>query len=290
MLWFKAARTKNIPLSGPILCAKASKLAADLGHEKFEASNGWLSRFKDRHQIVFRVISGESANVNQESVDTWHSNLQAEILMNHSPENIFNADETGLFFQALPSKSLVIKGDSCSGGKESKNRLTVLVCANMTGTTKLPLLVIGKSAKPRCFKNVKSLPCEYKANKSAWMTSELFLQWLQSVNARFRREKRHIAMIVDNAPCHPRPSFSLSNVTLYFLPPNTTSITQPMDQGVIRCIKERYRRGVIERLIKAMDKGIELRIDVLAALHLLRRAWDNVSEACISHCYRHCGF
>ncbi|ELT97966.1 hypothetical protein CAPTEDRAFT_146732, partial [Capitella teleta] len=130
-------------------------------------SNEWRSRFKDRHRIVFRVISGESASVNQKSIDTWHSNLQAETLMKHSPENIFSADETGLFFQALPSKSLVLKGDSCSGGKESKNHLTVLVCANMTGTSKLPLLVIGNSAKPRCFKHVKSLPCEYKANQSA---------------------------------------------------------------------------------------------------------------------------
>ena len=46
-----------------------------------------------------------------------------------------------------------------------KDRLTVLVFAIVSGT--LLHLVIGKSAKPRCFKNVKSLPTEYLANKKA---------------------------------------------------------------------------------------------------------------------------
>jgi hypothetical protein len=41
----------------------------------------------------------------------------------------------------------------------------------MSGTEKLPLLVIGKSAKPRCFKNAK-IPIDYKANKKAWMTGK----------------------------------------------------------------------------------------------------------------------
>ena len=57
--------------------------------------------------------------------------------------------------------------------KQSKERISVLVGANMTGTEKLKLLdlVIGKSEKPRCFKNVKTLPVVYKNNTKAWMTS-----------------------------------------------------------------------------------------------------------------------
>ena len=64
-------------------------------------------------------------------------------------------------------------GDRCIGGKKSKERMTVLVCANMSGTEKLPLLVIGKSAKPRCFKNYK-VPVDYEANKKAWMTGNFY--------------------------------------------------------------------------------------------------------------------
>src|SRR5699024_11532775 len=58
----------------------------------------------------------------------------------------------------------------CSGGKLSKERVTVLVIVNMTGSIKKKLLVIGKSKKPRCFRNVKRLPVIYESNKKAWMT------------------------------------------------------------------------------------------------------------------------
>ena len=60
-------------------------------------------------------------------------------------KNIFNIDEFGLFFNLMPDKTYVLKGESCHGGIRSKQRLTVLVGANLDGTEKLPLLVIGKS-------------------------------------------------------------------------------------------------------------------------------------------------
>ncbi|KAK9680017.1 hypothetical protein QE152_g39489 [Popillia japonica] len=58
------------------------------------------------------------------------------------PRNIFNADEFGLFFKLMPDKSYVFKGETCHGGKASKERLTVLACANSDGSEKLRLLVI----------------------------------------------------------------------------------------------------------------------------------------------------
>ena len=44
-----------------------------------------------------------------------------------------NADETGLFWKCLPDKTMSFKGDTCSGGKRSKERITVMVCASMSG-------------------------------------------------------------------------------------------------------------------------------------------------------------
>ena len=64
-------------------------------------------------------------------------------------------------------------------------RITVLCCLNLTGTDKCKLLVIGKSLRPRSFKNVNvdNLPVTYRANKKAWMTSQIFTEWL-AVGAR----------------------------------------------------------------------------------------------------------
>ena len=73
------------------------------------------------------------------------------------------------FFKCLPDKTLDFKGAICTGGKKAKDllTLTVLVAANMRGKEKLSLFVIGKTAKPRCFNNLKSLPVDYAANKKA---------------------------------------------------------------------------------------------------------------------------
>ena len=46
--------------------------------------------------------------------------------------------------------------------KKSKERVTLLVYTNMSGTDEHPLLVIGKFQRPRCFSGVANLPTEYK--------------------------------------------------------------------------------------------------------------------------------
>lgn len=289
LLWFRNARSSNIPISGPILQGKARELSKKLNIEDFHASDGWLDRFKRRHDINFRVISGESANVTSAQTDQWSTITLPKLLKDYAPRDIFNADETGLFFKLLPDKSLVFKGDSCHGGKRSKERLSVLPCANMTGTEKLPLLVIGKSQKPRCFKGVKTLPTLYRANKKAWMTSVLFIEWVRDQDRKFALQKRNVAVVIDNCPSHPHIT-GLKAIKLVFLPPNTTSRTQPMDQGIIANFKHHYKNILIQQLITAIDKQEQLAVSVLQAMHVMRQAWSRVTPSTISNCFAHCGF
>ena len=95
-------------------------------------------------------------------------------------DHVYNCDETGLNFKTFPSKGLVSQNEVCARGyKLSKECLTVLACNNVTGTNKMPLMVIGKSAKPRVFKNVNMnlLPVYYKNQNKAWMNAQLFKEW-----------------------------------------------------------------------------------------------------------------
>ena len=227
LIWFKQARAMNLPISGSLLGQKAEQLAQQLGTE-FHANSGWLDRFKNRHGLVFKSICGESAAVSEDAVSDWHKTTLQAILREYKPADIFNADETGLFYRCLPDKTLCLKGDVCSGGKRAKDRLNVLVGANMDGSEKLPLLVIGKFLNPRCFKNTKRLPVEYTANKNAWMNSNIFLDWLTNLDKRFCKEKKCVAMIVDNCPAHSDVQ-GLKAIKLIFLPPNATSKLQPCD-------------------------------------------------------------
>ena len=65
--------------------------------------------------------------------------------------------------------------------------------------------------------------------------------------------QRKIALIIDNCPAHPEVP-GLKWVELIFLPPNTTSITQPMDQGVIRSLKAKYRSLAVKKQIQEFGK------------------------------------
>ena len=290
MIWFKQAPTLNLPISGPILQIKARELALSLGYTDFSCSTGWLQRFKARHGIVFRKMCGESGSVTTDMTVDWILTKLSALLDEFRPEDIFNADETGLFWKCLPDKSLTLKGETCSGGKRSKDRITALVCANMTGSQKLPLLVIGKFARPRCFKNVRTLPVQYESNTKAWMVSDLFSSWLLKLDKRFQHEHRRVAMVLDNCPAHPKIQEALKAVKLVFLPPNTTSKLQPCDQGIIQNLKVHYRKFLLIRMISAIDAKEEFLPNLLDSLYILRLAWDNVRPETIQNCFKHCGF
>lgn len=155
LIWIREARSNHLPLIGNIVAAKALSLAAMLGIENFASLNGWLTRFKQRHDLVLKSVSGERASVGQETCATWREQKLREYLSEYKPEDIFNADETALFYKMLPEKTF--KDDDYAGGKRSKERVSVLIAANMTGTERCRLLVLGKAAKPRASKRCLSI-------------------------------------------------------------------------------------------------------------------------------------
>ena len=76
------------------------------------------------------------------------------------------------------------------------------------------------------------------------MNSELFEEWVREQDEKFENEGRNVALIIDNCPAHPVIE-NLKSITLYLLPPITTSASQPMDQGVIWSLKSKYRTHII---------------------------------------------
>ena len=160
--WFKNVRSNNIPVNGIIIKEKALSLAKSLELTDFRASDGWLDKWKQRHNVTFKALSGEGNAVTPEMTASWSVTYLPTILSKYELKDIYNANEFGLFYQALPDKSLHYKGERCNGGKHSKVRFNGLAAGNATGE-KLPLFVIGKYAKPRCFSGVKSLLCRYRS-------------------------------------------------------------------------------------------------------------------------------
>ncbi|GJX25096.1 CENP-B homolog protein 2-like protein [Tanacetum coccineum] len=82
-------------------------------------------------------------------------------------------DENWLFFRLQPDHSLATM--QLEGKKQDKERLTVAICCNEDGSEKLPLWIIGKYAKPRCFKNVN-------LNSLNWVPNPAKINVLDAMN------------------------------------------------------------------------------------------------------------
>ena len=293
--WFHTARSRNIVVTGPLLQTKALEIAKNMDVD-FKASNGWLYRFQKRHNIACKSLRGESADVSEDAVNSWKTDILPRLVEGYAKEDVFNADETALFYRQLPKKSLVAVGDDTSGVKVMKERLTILLACSQTGE-KLKPLVIGKSNKPRCFKNidVRKLPILWRSNSKAWMTSAIFTEWLKDINKEMARQKRKILLLIDNAPTHPQ-NLEFTNLEVRFLPAKTTSRLQPLDQGIIWSFKSHFKQRLLTHQIRWVDadesKSVTdlcKSVNVLDAINWISEAWKKVSTQTIMNCFRKAG-
>jgi hypothetical protein len=71
------------------------------GVENFSALNGWISCFKQHHDLVFKKLARESAAVDTNATDLRFEKL-LKLLEGQEAWDIYNADEMGLFFNCLP--------------------------------------------------------------------------------------------------------------------------------------------------------------------------------------------
>lgn len=162
--WYTIACSKNIYSGGPELTEKAKVIAEKLGKPEFKGTNGWLGKWKARYNIKQTTVCGESGDVRLSTVDLWKERLP-EIVQGFTKDNIWNMDETGLFWRALPDKGFRERGKACKGGKKSKIRITVALFVAASGKKEKPI-VINKSETPRWFDKTM-LPVTYFSKKKA---------------------------------------------------------------------------------------------------------------------------
>ena len=288
--WFTENRNNDVAIDGATFRVKAIEFSQKLGEPGFNGSAGWLTRVKQRNDIVHRTISGEANSVDPAVVDEFRSTVLVELLNKYAPKDIYNGDEAALQYHQTSKKTLAFKKTRVHGRKQLKQRVTLLFCANMDGSDKKKMLVIGHFNNPHCMGRGVRRPCPYRANKKAWMTSQMFEDYLRTWDRKLTTQRRRIALVIDNATCHPKLD-DLVNIELVFLPPNTTSHTQPMDQGVIANFKRHYRfLYTMGYLCPAVESGKKLQFNILNALNVVVQAWDMVTPRTISRCFRKAGF
>ncbi|EGZ11465.1 hypothetical protein PHYSODRAFT_521014 [Phytophthora sojae] len=270
-------------MADDVLLLKAHELAERLGIDatQLRLSNGWLQSFKKRNGIRSHTLHGEGGAVEADEVRDARLELQ-ELVAQFTPENVFNFDETALFYPLAPNRTL-----ATTYKKKEKQRLTLAFCCNATGSDKLDPIVIGSAKNPRCFKKgaaIKGKSILYKFSKNAWMTSVIFDEWLHLFNMRMAAANRKVLLLVDNASCH-KILRNLTHVTVHFLPPNMTSAVQPLDAGIIRSFKARYRKYFVRWCLDALEANITRKLNVLEAVQFSIDAWAGVTPTTITNCW-----
>ena len=296
--WFTDACVRNTPITTAILEEKARQFTAGLDKPNFQVTTGWLCRWKARHGIKYKRAHGEKNDADIESADAWASTVLCDLLCDFKPRNIYNADETGIYYCTLPDSTLTFSTDHLSGSKKVKDRITALVAVNMDGSDKRPLLIVGKSWQPRWFRGVQQLPLSYSNNNNMWMTGDLFRTWLADFERDMAKKNRFIVVVVDHCAAYPKDSAdNLSHIKLVFLPPNVTSVIQPCDMGIIRNLKANYRRKIVSRIVTCIDSSSTVTVSslvksitLLDSMHMLKVASQDVKESSIVNCFSKAGF
>ena len=276
----------------------------------FAASNGWLQGYKQRRNIQYKASRGTTDTINkEEAYKLLDDIIRNNGILKYSAHDIFNLDETAFFWRTLAKRGLIF-GDEAPKVGLSKDRVTLVVAASMTGE-KLPLCLIGTANQPQGFNNRQQLDLKERhklfyafKKKTAWMTRKTFFEYLQYLDEYFKINNRKIVMLCDAPSVHLLGSLdknsqliiqAFDNIKLIYLPSNCTCVLQPADQGIIRSFKAKYRYHLLTTLCDKADGFIkddnpESRLETFKlnqfirfkdAVQMARDTWDQIEPSVI---------
>ncbi|XP_047366826.1 tigger transposable element-derived protein 1-like [Vespa velutina] len=185
----------------------------------------------------------------------------------YCPDQVFNADETGLFWKKMPNRTFIAKSEkTASGFKAAKDRITLLLCSNASGAK-----IMGTSAVIATWFNDSFLPEVEK--------------YMGEMGFPFT-----VLLIVGNAPGH--PCIVHPNVQIKFLLPNTTSFIQPLHQGIIANFKKHYIKLFFSYILKKLENDklslteVWKKFSILDCINHIIAAIGQIKQHTLNSCWK----
>ncbi|XP_053571416.1 tigger transposable element-derived protein 5 [Bombina bombina] len=303
--WFITLRQQGIPLSGPIIQAQAEAFAKQIYGEEctFKASHGWFWRWQKRHGISSQRIYGETEVRATEVEPVFiypETPKQPSNDGGYGDEQIYNANITGLYWKLLPDQMHEMKlAKQPDGHRKVKDRVTILLAANLTGNHKLKPLVVGKLQDPPSLRhhNQDKFPATYRYCKNTCVHLDMLKEWffeefVPGVKRYLRRccLQQKAVLLINQYPVKP-PAEELQtpdgNIRVLFLSKNTRNKIQSMDQGVISSFKQLYKRELLKLMLSCDSTPSDfVRSFVLKdMIYLAGQSWNMIQAGSIEKCW-----
>lgn len=240
----------------------AFKLANQLGiQHTFNFDNDmagydWPHSFLRRNpQLSVRKSEGISKNralgmtkaVVKEYFDLLEKTINETQLVG-KPCHIFNMDESGLQLNNKPGEVIALKGSKCVSTittGEKGDTISVVCCFNGEGNYIPPYCMFkGKNKKVEFSDGMPPGSAVVMNQKSAYMNSELFYDWLKTQFLP-RKPPGKVILILDGHASHcgnvEMLEFAKDNdIILLGLPSHTTHFLQPLDRSFFKSLKSYY--------------------------------------------------
>ncbi|XP_061463088.1 tigger transposable element-derived protein 5 [Rhineura floridana] len=340
--WFLTLRQHGVPLSGPIIQAQAEAFARQIyGPEcTFKASHGWFWRWQKRHGISSQRIYGEGGSLGatgdtpalKYEMDTSSPSSAfsdpATSLMSppaaalsdgggYSDDQIYNANITGLYWKLLPGQARCPPQSPLCRRLGVKDRVTVLLAANLTGTHKLKPLVVGGVQDPPCLRHhdQEKLPACYHYSPEARLRSSLLRIWFFDTfvpcvkHFLHRNCLQQKAVLLLSCPTSPEDPHQLQtpdgSIRALLLSKSTGGslggggrISTPLEQGVVSAFKQLYKQELLRLAVSCLAKGDgagmsggDGSVDFVRSfllkdmLYLTGLSWELIPPGCIEKCW-----
>ncbi|RLO03981.1 hypothetical protein DYB28_007296 [Aphanomyces astaci] len=326
--WFRSIRTEGVPVTPRMIQVMALQMAIDAGIEEraFTASWSWFQGFKRRFRMTLRAhtrIGQDTQGDGDKALATFAARV-AQVVRDNNIDVVYNADQTAVNYEYLPTKTLNAKGEhtiwvKCSG--KTKDRATEMVMVDSMGKKySLFLVMKTKASKVKAmvlenltqrhgfgktlWKEIKPLQekfrCRIYGNPTAWWNSEISVDFLRfHFAARPDRQDKKVLLLWDTFSAHFTEEVTVCaaelNVLLEKIPPRFTWACQPADVAWIRPMKAHLRQMWIDsirrQVLRHKSQTETFQLQAPKRPTLLRRntgAWSGLADSIVLNGFAKC--
>lgn len=299
--YFQELRNKSFPVTREMIMSKAREIAKNV-NISFKASRGWCEKFMKREGLTLRrrtTICQKLPNDFEEKLINFQRYVINLRRLHQYPLNqIVNADETAVYFDMPRNYTIQSRGEKEVAIKTTgyeKLRITVMLSVTGDGGKLNPYVILNRKTVPKLIfnKNVT-----VRAQKNAWMTSELMEDWLTNIWQRRPGAliNRRSMLVMDAFRGHltdkVKSLLRNKNCDVVIIPGGMTGQLQPLDISINKSFKGRIRKQYDEWLINNdhsyTKTGKIKKVSESTLVEWVDKAWKEVPNELIKKSFLKC--